>query len=74
MSVEVDWLVALLLLLPAGLRVTGVPKLVASTTNCTVPVGGAAEPELLVTVAVKVTDWLLTEGFEDDETDVEVAA
>jgi len=72
--VEVDWLAALLLLLPAGLSGTGVPKLTPSTTNCTVPVGGAAEPELLVTVAVKVTDWPVTEGFADDVTAVEVAA
>ena len=71
---EVDWLVALLLLLPAGVSVTGVPKLLLSTTNCTVPVGGAAEPEVLVTVAVKVTDWPVAEGFKDDETVVVVAA
>lgn len=71
---EVDWLVALLLLLLAGLSVTGEPKLLLSTTNCTVPVGGAAEPELLVTVAVKVTDCPVFEGFKDDETAVDVAA
>ena len=71
---DVDWLAAVLLLLPAGLSVTGVPKSTPSTANCTVPVGGAAEPELLVTVAVKVTDWPVTEGFADDVTAVEVAA
>ena len=70
---EVDWLVALLLLLPAGLNAT-VPKSLPSTKNCTEPVGGAAEPELLVTVAVKVTDWPVAEGFKDDETVVVVAA
>jgi len=73
--VEVDWLAAVLLLLLAGVRATGEPKLLPSTTNCTAPVGACVDPvELSVTVAVKVTDWPTTDGFEEDETVVEVAA
>ena len=64
----------MLLLLPAGVSVTGEPKGLLSTAHWSVPVGGAAEPELLVTVAMKVTDWPVFEGFKEDETVVEVAA
>jgi hypothetical protein len=47
--------------------VTGVPKLVPSIANCTVPVG-----ELPVTVAVKLTDWPYADGFELEVTAVVV--
>jgi hypothetical protein len=50
-------LVAVLLVLFAPERATGEPKLLPSTTNCTEPVGAPVEPaEVLLTVAVKVTD------------------
>jgi hypothetical protein len=68
-------MLAVLLLLPAGASVTGEPKLLLSTTNCTLPVGAAFDPaEPSLTVAVKVTDWPLPDGFKDDATVVEVAA
>ncbi len=56
------------------LRVTGEPRLLPPSLNCTVPVGvpepgGAAE-----TVAVKATVWPKNEGFADDETLVELWA
>ena len=41
-------------------RVTGAPRLVTPSLNCTVPVG-VPEPE--VTVAVKLTDWPTVDGF-----------
>jgi hypothetical protein len=52
-----------------ALRVTGVPELAPSITNCTVPVG-VPLPE--VTVAVNVTDWPNTDGFTDEATAVAV--
>ena len=55
--VLVVFLVAVLLSVP-GVKATGEPKFCPSTTNCTEPVGAAVEPEpVLVTVAVKLTDW-----------------
>src|SRR5262249_21341061 len=46
------------------LRGTGTPKFTASTWNCTVPVGVPEPEDWGVTVAVKVTDWPKTEGFD----------
>src|SRR4051794_31455208 len=45
-----------------ALRGTGAPKLVPSTWNCTVPVGGPRIDDAGVTVAVKVTAWPKLEG------------
>lgn len=47
-----------------------VPRVVAPSLNVTVPVG---TPPLDVTAAVKVTDWLNTEGLADELTVVVVA-
>jgi hypothetical protein len=61
--------------MPLPFRVMAEPRLVPSTTNCTVPVGVAAEPvEVFVTVAVKVTGWLAGEGFTEDVTVTAVEA
>jgi hypothetical protein len=49
----------------AALRETGLPELVPSITNCTVPVGVTPIPE---TVAVKVTEDPYAEGLLDEET------
>lgn len=46
-----------------------VPNVVAPSLNVTVPVG---VPPLDVTVAVKVTDWLNTEGLAEELTVVVV--
>lgn len=46
-----------------------VPKVVVPSLNVTVPVG---VPPLEVTVAVKVTDWLKTEGLAEELTVVVV--
>ena len=48
------------------------PSEVAPSENVTVPVG--VPPAVLVTVAVKVTDWLPTEGFSDEVSIVVVGA
>src|SRR5271166_3237474 len=55
------------------LSATGAPKLTPSIWNCTVPVGVPAPGILPVTVAVKVTAWLLTDGSADELTAVVVA-
>src|SRR5688572_5803438 len=69
-SVEVDVLVAV----PPE-RVTGAPKLLSSTRNCTVPpVGVPVAGGTGATVAVKVTAWPVCDGFRDDATVVVVAA
>ena len=49
--------------------VTGVPRLVAPSLNCTVPVGEAP-----VTVAVKVTAWPDRLGLSEEVSDVVVEA
>jgi hypothetical protein len=49
-------------------NVTGEPKLLPSTLNCTVPTGVAVAD----TVAVKVTDSPNTDGFFDELTTVVV--
>ena len=52
-----------------AVRVTGAPRLVTPSLNCTVP-EGVPEPE--VTVAVKLTDWPVTDGFGPAERTTEV--
>jgi hypothetical protein len=56
------------------LKATGVPKLVPSTTNWTVPVGVPVPGETTAIVAVKVTLWPLTDGVTEDVTLVVVFA
>ena len=56
-------------------RVTGEPRLLIPSLNCTVPPVGIPEPGgTAETVAVKVTVWPKDEGFAEDETLVEVRA
>jgi hypothetical protein len=50
--------------------VTGLPVLLASTWNCTVPVGVPPPAAVTFTVAVKVTLCPNTDGVEDEETTV----
>ena len=54
------------------LRVTGEPRLLPPSLNCTVPVGVPELGGAAKTVAVKVTAWPKDEGFADDETPVEL--
>ena len=53
------------------LKLTGAPKFVPSTANCTVPPLSNV-PEPAVTVAVKVTAWPSADGFEEEITEVVV--
>jgi hypothetical protein len=46
------------------LSVTGLPVLVPSTLNCTVPVGTVG-PAVGATVAMKVTDCINADGFTE---------
>jgi hypothetical protein len=46
-------------------KLTGLPKFTPLVWNCTVPVGVGPVP---LTVAVKVTDWLVTDGFAEEVT------
>ena len=46
------------------LSVTGPPTVTPSTLNCTVPVGWAG-PAVGATVAVKVTDCIKADGFNE---------
>jgi hypothetical protein len=71
-SDEVD-VAAVAVLAVAPVSATGEPKFEPSTMNCTEPVG-TPEPEVRVTVAVKVTDWPNTDGFAEDTTEVVVVA
>lgn len=52
----------------------GVPRVVFPSLNVTVPVGMPLPGELAVTAAVKVTDWLNTEGLPEELTVVVVPA
>ena len=52
-------------------RLTGDPKFVPSTANCTVPPLSNV-PEPAVTAAVKVTAWPSADGFEEEITEVVV--
>ena len=54
--------------------VTGAPRLVVPSLNCTVPVGVPEPGGTTETVAVKVTGWPNTEGFADDDMFVELCA
>ena len=47
---------------------------VAPSLNVTVPVGVPLPGELAVTLAVKVTDWLKTEGLAEETKAVVVAS
>src|SRR5439155_10470780 len=60
------------LLAAPPLRATGLPKLLPSITNCTVPVG-VPLPLCGVTVAVKLTLWPNTDGLCVELTTVVVA-
>ena len=60
------------LALPVPSSATGAPSDVPPSENDTVPVG--VLPEDGVTVAVKVTDSPVPEGFSDDASAVEVLA
>ena len=71
LKVESPMLVAVPLL-PLAARVTAEPRLVPSTANWTVPVGGV-EPEAGVTVAVKVTESPYFGELLEEETPVVVA-
>ena len=51
-----------------------VPRVVVPFLNVTVPVGMPLPGEFAVTVAVKVTAWLNTEGLADELTVVVVAS
>lgn len=51
-----------------------VPKVVAPSLNVTVPVGVPLPGDVTEIVAVKVTDWPITEGFTDDESETAVSA
>ena len=53
---------------------TAEPNDIPSTENCTVPVGVAVVPPVLVTVAVKVTDCPKIDGFTEEVTVVVVVA
>ena len=55
-------------------RGTDPPNGTPSTENWTEPVGVAVVAPVLVTVAVKVTDWPKTDGSAEDVTVVEVGA
>src|SRR5712692_11635550 len=48
---------------PVVLTVTGLPALLPSTWNCTVPVGVPAPGPVMLIVAVKATFWPHTVGF-----------
>lgn len=67
----VDRAAVLRLALPE-LRAT-LPRVVAPSLNVTVPVGMPPPATVAVTVAVKVTDWLDTEGLTEELTTVTVA-
>ena len=49
-----------------------VPSGAEPSLNVTVPVGVPAAGEVGDTVAVNVTDWPASNGFADDDTDVDV--
>jgi len=51
-----------------------VPRLLAPSLNCTVPVGVPDPGAVTLIVAVKVTDWPDKEGFTEDATAVVVEA
>ena len=53
-------------------KVTALPKLAPLVLNWTVPAGVPAAGATAVTVAVKNTDWPVTEGLAEDERAVEV--
>src|SRR5258707_5407878 len=55
-------------------KVTGPPKALPSSWNCTVPVRVPAPGNTAFTVAVKVTDWPETDGFTDEATVVVLLA
>ena len=59
---------------PEVLTGAGLPALLPSTWNWTVPVGVPAPGAVAEIVAVKVTDWPKTEGFADELTAVPVLA
>ncbi len=56
------------------LNVTGDPRLLPPSWNCTVPVGVPDPGAIADTVAVKVTDWPLTDGLLFEITVVKVLA
>ena len=62
---------------PAPLTICGAPRTDAPSMNWTEPVGVAvliADPEMLATLAVNVTDCPKIDGFTDEVTVVEVGA
>src|SRR5215472_1937901 len=59
---------------PKVLTLTGMPALLLSIWNWTVPVGVPAPGALTLMVAVKVTDWPKTEGLTEEVTAVLVLA
>ena len=59
---------------PVVLTLTGLPALLPSTWNCTVPVGTPAPGAVTLMVAVKVTLWLVADGLVLDTTVVLVLA
>jgi hypothetical protein len=59
---------------PALLTLTGLPALLPSTMNCTVPLGAPAPGAVTLTVAVKLMLWPDTEGLTEELTTVLVAA
>src|SRR6266852_4868273 len=59
---------------PDVLTLTGLPALLPSIWNCTVPVGVPVPGVVTPMVAVKVTFWLVTDGLAEDTTAVLVLA
>ena len=55
-------------------KVAGVPRLVAPSLNCTVPVGVPEPGNAAETVAVNVTVCPKEDGLTEDETPVELAS
>jgi hypothetical protein len=53
---------------PALVTLTGLPALLPSTTNCTVPLGVPAPGAVIPTVAVKDTGWPEIAGFAEEVT------
>jgi len=54
------------------LSITGEPRLLPPSSNCTAPVGVPEPGHAAETVAVKVIAWPKDEGFADDATLVEL--
>jgi hypothetical protein len=59
---------------PVVLTFTGLPELLPSIMNWTVPVGAPRPGEVTLMVAVKVTLWPTSDGLAEDTTAVVVAA